>query len=71
MKISITAMPSNRPTTKITRQATMATMPRYLPSVASFCCSGVCVSSLDSSMLAILPISVFMPVAVTTAVAVP
>ena len=71
MKISMTGMPSSRPRTKITAQAASATMPRYLPMLASFCCRGVCPSSLASSRPAILPISVFMAVAVTTAVARP
>ena len=71
MKMSMTSMPLSRPTTNTTAQAARARMPRYLPRLASFFCSGVWVSSLESSRLAILPISVFMPVAVTTAVARP
>ena len=71
MKISSTSMPFIRPTTKIIVQAARATMPRYLPSWASFCCKGVWVSLSPSSRPAILPISVCIPVPVTTAVAVP
>ena len=59
------------PTTKITAQATSASAPRYLPSCASFSCKGVCVSDSSARRLAILPISVSIPVAVTTATAVP
>ena len=71
MKISSTSMPFRRPTTKMIAQAPSATKPRILPSDASFFCSGVCVSSSPESSPAILPISVCIPVAVTTAVAVP
>ena len=59
------------PTTKMMPQAASARIPRYLPSCASFCCSGVCVFSAFSNRSAILPISVSRPVAVTTASAVP
>ena len=71
IKISSTSMPESSPTTKMTAQANSATMPRYLPSCASFFCSGVCPSSSPSSRPAMRPISVCIPVAVTTAVAVP
>ena len=71
MKISMTGMPSITPTTKMIAQAASAMTPRYLPSCASRFWRGVCVSSSLSSRSAILPISVSMPVAVTTAVAVP
>ena len=71
MKISKSGMPFTRPMTKIIAQATSAMMPRYLPSCASLACNGVCAFSAPSSRLAICPISVSMPVAVTTAVAVP
>ena len=71
IKISRTLMPFKRPTTKMTAHAPSATKPRLLPSDASFRCSGVCVSASPESRPAILPISVCMPVAVMTAVAVP
>ena len=71
IKISSTGMPLNSPTAKITAQAAKAKKPRYFPSWASFCCRGVWVSASPSSRPAILPISVRIPVPVTTAVAVP
>ena len=71
IKISSTGMPFISPTAKMTAQAARATKPRYLPSWASFCCRGVWVSFSPSSRPAILPISVSIPVPVTTAVAVP
>ena len=52
-------------------QAARARIPRYLPSWANFFCSGVWLSFSLSSRLAIRPISVSIPVAVTTATAVP
>jgi len=67
MKISRTGMRFRRPMTKITAQAAIATKPSVFPSFASFNCSGVAVSSAPSRRSAIFPISVFMPVAVTTA----
>ena len=71
MKISIAGMPFASPTTKMTAQAARARTPRYFPSCASFACSGVCPCSSLSSKSAIFPISVSIPVAVTTAAAVP
>ena len=71
MKISMVGIPFKMPTTKMTPQAAIARNPKYLPSWASFCCSGVWVSSSLSKRFAILPISVSMPVAVTMAAAVP
>lgn len=59
------------PMMKTIAHAASATMPRYLPSCASFCCSGVLTSFSPAKRPAILPISVFMPVPVTTALAVP
>ena len=44
---------------------------KYLPNCANFCCQGVCASFSLCNRLAILPISVFIPVAVTTAIPVP
>ena len=55
----------------MTAQAARATKPRYFPSWLSFCCRGVWVSCSPASIPAILPISVCIPVPVTTAVAVP
>ena len=71
MKISSGFRPLNRPTTKTMAQAISATIPRYLPSWASFFCKGVWLSVSSSKSPAILPISVFIPVPVTKAVAVP
>ena len=71
IKISRTGMPFANPTRKMTAQAASAMIPRYFPSCASFFCRGVAEPSSPSSRFAILPISVSMPVAVTTARAVP
>ena len=72
MKISSqSAFGMHAPMMKMTAHATSATMPRYFPSCASFCCKGVLVSGSPAKRPAILPISVFMPVPVTTAFAVP
>ena len=71
MNIVMISIFSTTPTTKIIAQAMRAVTPRILPSCASFCCRGVAVSFSPLKRFAILPISVFMPVLVTTAVAVP
>ncbi len=71
MKISMTFMPSIKPIIKMTAHIPRAKSPRYLPSTASRCCKGVCLSLAASRSLAILPISVCIPVAVITARALP
>ena len=71
MNISITSIPAISPTMNTTTQAARATIPRYLPNLDSFFCSGVLVSFSPAKSPAILPICVFIPVPVTTAVAVP
>ena len=71
MNISMTGIPSIIPTRKITAHAARATIPRYFPKDASFFCNGVCVLSSLSRRFATRPISVSIPVAVTTAIAVP
>ncbi len=71
INISITFMPYSNPIAKITPHIPRARNPIYLPNIANLCCRGVWVSPSVSNRSAILPISVFIPVAVTTAVAVP
>ena len=71
INISITSIPAASPTINTTAHAARATMPRYLPSLASFFCRGVLLSFSPASSPAILPICVFIPVPVTAAVAVP
>ncbi len=71
IKISITGMPPASPIRKMTAQITRAKAPMYFPNSASFCCRGVLTSLSPSSMPAILPIWVFMPVSVMMASAVP
>ena len=71
IKMSSGGMSFRSPMTKIIAQAISATTPRYLPSFASFCWSGVASSVSLFNSPAILPISVFIPVAVMMAVAEP
>ena len=71
MKISRAAIPFISPTTKMMPQAASARNPKNRPRRLSFSCRGVWPSPSPSSRSAMRPISVSIPVAVTTAVAVP
>ena len=70
-RTSDSGSPRKSPTTTITATAVQATMPMTDVSLSSSCCSGDRVRVTDDSMLAICPIWVCMPVAVTTMTPVP
>ena len=70
-RTSESGSPRKRPTMTITATAVQATMPITEVSLSSSCCSGDRVRLTDVSMLAIWPIWVCMPVAVTTMTPVP
>ncbi len=65
MNISTRSLPLRRPKTKIKAQIPIATSPKVLPKTAKRFCRGVSTSGDSWMSWAILPISVFMPVAVT------
>ena len=49
----------------INKTITIVKIPRNLDNSASFFCNGVCSSSASDNMLAILPVSVSLPVLIT------
>ena len=70
-KSSCASMPRARPTTTMNATALQAMIPRTLVSESSSCCSGDRVRVTEVSIVAIWPICVCIPVAVTTIAAVP
>ncbi len=59
------------PTTKVAMTMNRQIKPNCLDKIASFFCKGVCSSSAVVSIVAILPTSVFIPVAITIPVPLP